>query len=183
MTRRGTRATITALAILGFSVGLAQAGPGPSGHSHSHGDETTFGRPGDPNKKSRTVEVIMREGDGKMEYVPSRIEVRQGEQIRFVMKNHGALEHEFVLATFEENAQHAKEMAKNPEMEHDEPNMKRLKPQAGANVVWHFTKAGEFQFACLIPGHMEAGMKGVVVVKPAKAAPTAEAATTKSKKQ
>lgn len=167
---RDMRAMLAALAVISLSVGLAQAGPGAKGHSHSHDEETAFGQPGDPNKKAHTVEIIMREGDGTMEYVPSRIEVRQGEQIRFVMKNHGELEHEFVLATFEENEHHAAEMAKNPEMEHDEPNMKRLSPGAGADVLWHFTKAGEFQYACLIPGHMEAGMKGVVVVKPAKAA-------------
>lgn len=169
---RGTRAAVASLVIATMSAGLTHAGPGPKGHSHSHSpdEESAFGRPGDPKKRSRTIEVIMREGDGTMEYVPSRIEVRQGEQIHFVMKNHGELEHEFVLATFEENAAHAEEMAKNPEMEHDEPNMKRLKPKAGADVWWQFTKPGEFQYACLIPGHMEAGMKGVVVVKPAKSA-------------
>jgi uncharacterized cupredoxin-like copper-binding protein len=177
------RAVFASIAVLIASAGLAAAGPGAAGHSHSHEGETDFGRPGDPKKKSRTVELIMREGSGTMEYVPSRIEVRQGEQIRFVMKNHGELEHEFVLATFEENAKHAEEMAKNPEMEHDEPNMKRLKPKAGTDVVWHFTKAGEFQFACLIPGHMEAGMKGIVVVKPAKTSPAAAATTSKTKKQ
>ncbi len=106
----------------------------------------------------------MIEGAGTMAYVPGRIEIRQGEQIHFAMQNHGELEHEFVLATFEENAAHAKEMEKNPEMEHDEANMKRLKPKAGADVHWRFTKVGTFQYACLIPGHMEAGMKGVVVV-------------------
>lgn len=183
MKLRGMRVAFASLAILAVSAGLAAAGPGAAGHSHSHGDEAAFGQPGDPKKKSRTVEVIMREGDGTMEYVPNRIEVRQGEQVRFVMKNHGDLDHEFVLATFEENAKHAEEMAKNPEMEHDEPNMKRLNPKAGAEVVWHFTKAGEFQFACLIPGHMEAGMKGVVVVTPAKTGPAAEATTSKTKKQ
>lgn len=183
MVFRGIRAAVASLAIFAVSAGLAEAGPGAAGHSHSHDGETDFGRPGDPKKKSRTVEVIMREGNGTMEYVPNRIEVRQGEQIRFVMKNHGELEHEFVLATFEENAKHAEEMAKNPEMEHDEPNMKRLKPKAGADVLWHFTKTGEFQFACLIPGHMEAGMKGVVVVKPATTGTAAETVSTKTKKQ
>jgi uncharacterized cupredoxin-like copper-binding protein len=163
-------------ALLAVPVGDAKAGPGAAGHGH--GAQSAFGRPGDPKRPYRTVEVIMREGDGRMEYVPSRIEVRQGEQIRFVMKNHGELEHEFVLATFDENAQHAKEMEKNPEMEHDEPNMKRVRPKAGADVFWRFTKAGEFQYACLIPGHMEAGMKGVVAVSPAKPAPAAKPAKT-----
>ena len=56
-------------------------------------------------------------------------------------------------------------MEKNPEMEHDEPNGKRLEPKKSAEILWRFSKAGTFEFACLIPGHYETGMKGVVVVK------------------
>lgn len=161
-TTTSTLALLAAISIAGPALGA----PGAKGHGH--GSEAAYGVPGDPKKPARTVEVTMRDGPGVMTYEPSRIEIWQGEQVRFVMKNHGDLEHEFVLATFEENAEHAKEMAKNPEMEHDEPNMKRLKPKAGADVLWRFTKAGQFQYACLIPGHMEAGMKGVVVVTAAK---------------
>lgn len=160
-------AALATLAVLATSAGSTVAGPGAAGHGHSHDGESAFGKPGDPGRPSRTIAVTMREADGSMEFVPSRIEVRQGEQIRFVMRNLGELDHEFVLATFEENARHADEMAASPEMGHDEPNMKRLKPAAAADVLWHFTKAGEFQYACLIPGHMEAGMKGVVSVQPA----------------
>lgn len=163
------RQLVFAAGVLVAAGGVAVAGPGPKGHGHSDGTDTPYGIPGDPRKPARTVEVIMTDGPEGMRYEPSRIEIRQGEQIRFVMKNHGQLEHEFVLATFEENAAHAKEMEKNPEMEHDEPNMKRLKPAAGADVLWRFTRPGEFQYACLIPGHMQAGMKGVVIVRPAKA--------------
>jgi uncharacterized cupredoxin-like copper-binding protein len=47
-------------------------------------------------------------------------------------------------------------------MEHDDPNGKRLCRTAERR---RFTKAGEFQFGCLIPGHTEAGMVGTVVVK------------------
>jgi uncharacterized cupredoxin-like copper-binding protein len=70
-------------------------------------------------------------------------------------------------------------MEKNPEMEHDEPNMKRLKPEAGADVLWRFTRVGEFQYACLIPGHMQAGMKGVVIVTAAKPASKSAKSSTK----
>ena len=59
----------------------------------------------------------------------------------------------------------AEEMKKNPEMEHDDPNGKRLAPNDSSEVVWRFTKAGTFEFACLIPGHYEAGMKGTIGVK------------------
>jgi uncharacterized cupredoxin-like copper-binding protein len=52
-----------------------------------------------------------------------------------------------------------------PEMAHEEPNGARLKPNASAEILWRFTKAGTFELACLIPGHYETGMKGTLVVK------------------
>jgi uncharacterized cupredoxin-like copper-binding protein len=124
------------------------------------------GKPGNPKKPaSRTIEIIAREGDGKMSYSPDRIEVTQGEQIRFIIKNEGELAHEFLLDSFEGNAKHKVEMEKNPEMEHDDPNGTRLEPKKTGEILWIFDRAGSFEFACLIPGHYEAGMKGVVVVK------------------
>src|SRR6266704_1741396 len=133
----------------------------------AHEDHGTFsaGEPGDPKKPARIVLITMREADGKMMFIPNKVEVRKGEQIRFMLRNSGLLEHEFMLATAAENAKHAEEMKKNPDMEHDDPNGKRLKPNASAEILWKFSKAGEFQFGCLIPGHPEAGMLGTVVVK------------------
>lgn len=133
-----------------------------AGPPHSH---TSAGQPGDPKKPARTVEIEMREADGKMLFVPNRIEVRRGEQIRFVIRNAGELEHEFVLATKEENQKHAEEMRKNPDMEHDDPNMARVASKKAGEIVWRFTKRGTFEFGCLIPGHYEAGMFGTVIVK------------------
>ena len=138
------------------------AGPGAKGHSH---ETFSAGEPGDPKKPARIIQVLMREGDGKMVYVPERIEVKRGEQVRFMIQNNGLLDHEFILATTEENLKHAEEMKKNPEMEHDDPNAKRVAPGKNTNIVWKFTKAGQFEFGCLIPGHREAGMTGIIVVK------------------
>lgn len=123
------------------------------------------GEPGDPKKPFRVVEITMTDGPGTMSYSPDKIDVRKGEQIKFVLKNTGHLAHEFLLDSFENNAKHKIEMAKNPEMEHDEPNGKRLEPKKADEVLWRFTKGGTFEFACLIPGHYETGMKGVIVVK------------------
>lgn len=123
------------------------------------------GEPGDPKKPFRTVEIIMTDGPGTMTYSPNKIEVRKGEQIKFVLRNTGYLAHEFLLDSFENNAKHKIEMEKNPEMEHDDPNGKRVEPKKSAEVLWRFTKAGTFEFACLIPGHYETGMKGTIVVK------------------
>ena len=123
------------------------------------------GEPGDPKKPFRVVEITMTDGPGTMSYSPDKIVVRKGEQIKFVLKNTGYLAHEFLLDSFENNAKHKIEMEKNPEMEHDEPNGKRLEPKKSADVLWRFTKSGTFEFACLIPGHYETGMKGTIVVK------------------
>jgi uncharacterized cupredoxin-like copper-binding protein len=143
--------------------GIAMAGPGSAGHGH--GAETAYGKPGDPKKPARIVNVVMAEGDGKMSFIPNRIEVRRGEQVRFALRNNGELDHEIVVATLEENLKHAIEMQKNPDMEHDDPNAKRLAPKKAGEIIWQFTKAGEFDFSCLIPGHREAGMTGKIIVK------------------
>jgi uncharacterized cupredoxin-like copper-binding protein len=144
-------------------VPAALADKGAPGHSHGQG--FSAGEPGNPKRPARVVNVTMRESDGKMVFIPDRVEIRRGEQVRFVLRNNGELEHEFVLATEAENIKHAELMQKFPEMEHDDPNAKRLKPKATNEIVWRFTKRGEFEFACLIPGHREAGMLGKIVVK------------------
>ena len=91
-------------------------------------DATHFsaGQPGDPKKPARTVTVIMTDEDGAMRYSPDRLDVKRGEQVRFVIQNKGVLKHEFTLASVEDNNKHAVLMQKYPDMEHDDPNGKRL---------------------------------------------------------
>ena len=153
---------VLSLAVL---AGPVLAGPGGApGHGHADSGFSA-GAPGDPKKPARIVQVTMREADGKMMFIPDRLEIKRGEQIKFVLRNNGELDHEFVLATAEENVKHAEEMKKNPEMEHDDPNSKRLAPQKANEILWRFSKAGEFEFGCLIPGHRESGMIGTIIVK------------------
>jgi uncharacterized cupredoxin-like copper-binding protein len=99
-----------------------------------------------------------------MRFTPERIEVRQGEVVRFVLKNRGKLLHEFVLGTRKELDEHAALMLKFPGMEHDEPYMAHVKPGGQGEMVWNFNRAGVFEFACLIAGHYQAGMVGKVTV-------------------
>jgi uncharacterized cupredoxin-like copper-binding protein len=114
-------------------------------------------------KGARTIEIRM--GDD-MRFRPDRIEVREGETIRFVVRNSGQVLHEMVIGTGQELAEHAALMRKFPTMEHDEPFMSHVKPRATGELVWNFNRAGSFQFACLVPGHFEAGMKGSILVTP-----------------
>jgi uncharacterized cupredoxin-like copper-binding protein len=147
-----------AAAIAAFVVaGPAQADPG---HTHF-----SAGVPGDPKKPARVIEVLMKEGDGTMSYVPNRVEVKRGEQVRFVIRNVGELPHEFILASTPDNLKHAALMQKYPDMEHDDPNGKTVQPKGSSEILWRFTRRGEFEFGCLIPGHREAGMLGKVLVK------------------
>jgi uncharacterized cupredoxin-like copper-binding protein len=143
-------------------VALASAAALPArGHEqHAHGGYAA-GEPGNPKQPSRTVEIEMTE----MAFTPYRIEVKRGEQIRFVIRNAGTEDHEFLLASTEENLKHAEVMKKHPHMEHDEPNGVRLAPKKTAEIVWKFTKPGTFEFACLIPDHRDYGMTGRVIGK------------------
>lgn len=155
---------IALVALLAAGSSLTGVVDDRSAHAHS-GQVFAAGEPGDPAKQSRMIMLWFRDGPGTMTYAPDKIEVRAGEQIKFVLKNVGHLDHEFLLDSVENNAKHKIEMQKNPEMEHDDPNGKRLKSSQSTELLWRFTKKGTFEFACLIPGHYESGMKGTVIVK------------------
>jgi len=161
-----TRITIVAaLAVLSAtSVLPATAGSEPAGHSDEM-EGFSAGEPGDPTELARIIQVNMEERDGKMLYVPAQAEIRKGETIKFVIFNNGELDHEFVLASTEENLEHAEMMMKNPKMRHADPNATRVAPKQTSEIIWKFTNAGQFEFACLIPGHRDGGMLGTVDVK------------------
>jgi uncharacterized cupredoxin-like copper-binding protein len=129
------------------------------------GERFSAGVPGNPKKPARTVTVTMSDSDGAMKFVPGHLDVKKGEQVHFIIQNKGMLKHEFTLASVLDNDRHAELMKKYPDMEHDDPNAKSIDPGKTAEIVWHFTKAGSFEFACLIPGHRESGMHGTVIVK------------------
>ncbi|HCX17282.1 MAG TPA: copper resistance protein [Afipia sp.] len=155
--------SLIALAAVTSISAIAWAGEGPKGHSHD--ESFSAGEPGDPKKPARIIQITMGEMDGKMMFMPAKLEMKKGEQVKFVLRNNGELEHEFVLADTAENLKHAEAMKKNPDMVHDDPNARRLAPKKTDEIVWKFSKSGDFEFACLIPGHREAGMVGTVVVK------------------
>lgn len=159
-----TRPTLMILATALFAV-AATAGPAAGGGGHGH-DEYAVGQPGKAAKVTRTVQVDMAD---TMRFTPSNFAVKQGETIRFVVKNSGQVKHEFVLGTEKEMKEHYAQMMKFPEMEHDDPNMVTVAPGKTGEVIWHFTKAGPVDFACLHPGHYDAGMKGLIKVAGGKA--------------
>ncbi len=134
--------------------------------SHSGGHGTmAVGEPGDKSKATRTILVTMSEAaDGKMLFTPDSFEVRKGQTVRIAIRNAGELDHEFVLDETSKIAEHKAVMEKFPEMEHDDPNAIRLAPGTAGEIVWTFTNDGTFEFACLVPGHYDAGMHGTLNV-------------------
>ena len=129
-------------------------------HAGGHG-ESAIGKPGVAAKVNRTIAVEMSDA---MRYTPSDIEVKKGETIRFAVKNTGQVTHEMSLGTEKELLEHLEVMKKFPGMEHDEPGKLTLAPGKQGEIIWQFSKTGAVDFACLMPGHFEAGMKGKVKV-------------------
>ena len=167
------RAAITRLAAGAAAVTL----PLLATRAHAHTDEPhipkagpvvreqkDWGIAGDANSAKRSIAVGMADN---MRFTPARIELRQGETVKFVVSNTGKVMHEFVIGTKAENARHAALMVKFPNMEHDEPSMAHVSPGKTGEIVWTFNRAGEFEFACLIAGHYQGGMVGTITVVPA----------------
>jgi uncharacterized cupredoxin-like copper-binding protein len=124
-------------------------------------EQKDWGIAGDAKSVKRTITLTMSDN---MRFTPDKLEVKQGETIRFVVKNQGKLLHEMVIGTKNELDAHAALMVKFPNMEHDEPYMAHVASGKSQNLIWSFNRAGEFEFACLIAGHYQAGMVGKISV-------------------
>ena len=155
---RNTLQRITTLSALALSGTAFAAGNHAGGHGH---EESAIGKPGVASRVGRTLSVDMRDD---LRYTPSDIRVRQGETIRFIVRNSGQVKHEMSLGTEQELLEHLEVMKRFPDMEHDEPGKVTLAPGQQGEIVWQFSKAGTVHFGCLMPGHYEGGMKGVIRV-------------------
>jgi uncharacterized cupredoxin-like copper-binding protein len=147
---------------------------GASTFALAHGDEThapkagpvkkeqkAWGIAGDTKTVTRTVTFTMTDN---MRFNPDKLEVKQGETIRFVIKNGGQVMHEMVIGTKKDLDEHAALMMKFPNMEHEEPYMAHVGPGKTGEIIWTFNKPGSFDYACLIAGHYQAGMVGKLTV-------------------
>lgn len=163
----------TSALFLGLVSGSVMAHPGAEqnkeGHEHNgpksaaHDEHASgLGEVGDAAKATRTMEVDMNDS---MRFTPNSMTIKRGETVKFIVKNSGKIKHEMVLGSIEELKEHAALMIKFPEMEHVDPNQVSVEPGKTGELVWKFTKPGKFDFACLQPGHFEAGMRGKIAVK------------------
>lgn len=158
---------------LSWAMAALFATPAASAHTDAHRAEpaaatspASFGQPGLAKNVTRTVAIALTDA---MRFTPSSMSVRRGETVRFRLTNGGKLPHEFVLGTKQELDEHAAMMRQMPDMVHTDANSARLAPGQSAEIVWQFSTSGTFLYACLVPGHWEAGMQGsVAVIAPVK---------------
>ena len=125
--------------------------------------EHPFGREGDPRRVKRVIRIDVSDA---MQFFPSQVRVKRGDTVRFEVRNSGRLSHEMVLGTMDDLKKRARLMKEdNAEMTLPVAHVARPAPGESARIVWQFTKAGEFYYACLVPGHFDAGEIGTIVVR------------------
>ena len=82
-------------------VALAMAAP-----ASAHGPAPSGGRPGDPAKVTRTIEVVAIDNAFSLK----ALDVCDGETVRFVVRNDGRDPHELTIGTVAEHAEHRRQM-------------------------------------------------------------------------
>jgi len=160
---------LTLFATFGPTARAAQAGTGagdqPHAQAYDHAGHVPIGTPGSAAEITRTIEVEIKETEsGYMLFEPDAIHIENGSVVRFVISNLGVVDHEFFLGSFDEIAEHQKWMHDHPDMRHEDPNAVTILPGQSADLVWKFSDMTNLEFVCLIPGHREAGMWGVIMV-------------------
>jgi len=157
--------TFAAVCLTGALVlpNTVSAGPGNSKGAH-HNQAMMGGKPGKPDKVDRTVTVTLKD----LSFGIKDIKVKNGETIRFVIRNGTDIAHDFTIGTKAVQKAHQKEMLKMMDamskgghgMKHADANAVFLKAGETKEIIWQFAKADHLEFGCNVPGHYQAGMKG-----------------------
>ena len=132
-------------------------------HGEGHRHDMEIGKPGTKHI-NRSVTVKMFETEYGMIFKPNFLKFEIGQTVKINLINKGELQHEFVMDTEDGILKHKIEMENMPDMDHNDPNSLRLNPNEKGEILWTFSNSGVFEFACLIPGHYEAGMHGKLLV-------------------
>ncbi|MBK9662948.1 MAG: cupredoxin domain-containing protein [Nitrosomonas sp.] len=113
------------------------------------------------NKKvSRTIKLTQVDNM----FLPSELTVREGETVRFVVKNGGNRKHEMLIGSMVELKKAANMRRMFPEKDHSEAHLVQLEPGEQKEFIWQFTNAGIIDFACPLPGHFKK-MRGTITVE------------------
>lgn len=157
---------------------LAAAAPAmaPQALAHGPGQPMSGGKMGDARKVTRVIEVVATDNAFSLK----SLEVKDGETVRFVVRNDGLDPHELLIGTRAEHAEHLKMMRAMmeqqkkqggqaghaghapaaPMMQHGSGIM--VAPGRTESFVWTFARTPDLEFACDIPGHYEDGMRGPI---------------------
>ena len=157
-----------------FAVGVWALATAMPASAHGPGHAMSGGRPGDAAKATRTLQIVATDNAFSLK----SLQVRDGETVRFVVRNDGMDPHEFLIGTKIEHAEHLKMMrammeeqkrqaAQGGHASHAAPMMEHssgVMVAAGqtASFVWTFVRTANLEFACDIPGHYEDGMHGPI---------------------
>lgn len=169
-----TPLAIGLLALTAWYPAHVLAGPG-----HGNDGGMAGGHPGEPNQVDRTVDVEASD----IAFDLKTIDVKPGETIRFRVHNAGETVHDFTIGTPEMQARHREQMQAMMDadmhggshanmhaamhgqssagmMHHNDPNAVMVQPGETRDLIWTFEKTESLEFACNVPGHYEAGMRG-----------------------
>jgi uncharacterized cupredoxin-like copper-binding protein len=151
-------------------VGVLALAAATQASAHGPDHAMSGGKPGDPAKATRVIEVVATDNAFSLK----SLQVRDGETVRFVVRNDGIDPHEFLIGTVHEHAEHLRMMKAMIEQQkkgghaHDMAAMEEHKsgvtvqPGKSAAFVWTFARTSNLEFACDIPGHYEDGMRGAI---------------------
>lgn len=140
-----------------------------------------IGEAGKASEVAVTVNVTMFDNY----FEPAGMSFKEGDTVRFIIKNAGEFVHEFNIATSAMHKAHAPEMmmmvehgvlgsdsinweaAKAMQASmghgmHDDPNSLLLEPGKSGEIIWKFPKHAKLEFACNVPGHYDSGMMGEI---------------------
>ena len=134
-----------------------------SASQHVIPEQQPWGIAGTPDTATRTIELSMSDD---MRFTPSHFNVKLGETVQLRVKNAGQIQHEIVLGTQDTLDAHAQDMLQHPGMAHAQAFMAHVSPQDTGTLTWTFNRPGTVDFACLIAGHYQNGMRGSITVSP-----------------
>jgi uncharacterized cupredoxin-like copper-binding protein len=102
-------------------------------------------------------------------YSPSNLTIAAGETIEIEMTNTGSVEHDFNIDKIDLKEKAVSEGSAS--MAHDThgqvaPVHLSLASGKRGKIIFTPSKAGEYEIACLVSGHKEAGMVGKLIVTP-----------------
>ncbi|MEX2144841.1 MAG: cupredoxin domain-containing protein [Candidatus Spechtbacterales bacterium] len=112
--------------------------------------------PSQPNQGQKVVKMTMTD----FAFDPAIVNVSENETVKFVITNNGVVKHEFRIASMHEIEEHMGSGHGDHNGADNDANVLVLEPGETGEITYTFKGGEKLIFACLLPGHYEAGMKG-----------------------